>query len=321
MRIRLIPISLCIGFAFVGRTIWANEFRIVSPSSYAETDAPNRSNGSDNIRGQQVFPASDFAGLPQSHLLLTSIAFRPDVTIIEPRTASYSSFVARFSTTSKDPPNLSFVFADNIGTDQTTVYEGPLTISTSSTGPPGGPRDFDYVIDFQNPFLYDPAKGNLLFDFEFYGQSPQPNFDFINIESTATQMVNNVAGQSMAEYRFGGVVVEFTFSPLLPGDYNRDGVVDAADYVVWRKGMGTTYTQGDYDVWRAHFGASLGRQRRGRVPSGCLRRAVVGRHPRAAFAPGRGRRVLAVRDLCIRPVCRPPCRTRAMTLSMTCPVR
>ena len=29
----------------------------------------------------------------------------------------------------------------------------------------------------------------------------------------------------------------------LPGDYNDNGIVDAADYVVWRKGLGTTSTQ------------------------------------------------------------------------------
>ncbi len=40
----------------------------------------------------------------------------------------------------------------------------------------------------------------------------------------------------------------------LPGDFNQDGHVDAADYVAWRQGLGTTYTQADYDVWRAHFG-------------------------------------------------------------------
>ena len=34
----------------------------------------------------------------------------------------------------------------------------------------------------------------------------------------------------------------------LYGDYNRNGIVDAADYAVWRKGLGTTYTQNDYDV-------------------------------------------------------------------------
>jgi hypothetical protein len=45
---------------------------------------------------------------------------------------------------------------------------------------------------------------------------------------------------------------------MLPGDYNRDGTVDAADYVVWRHGLGMTYTQADYDVWRANFGQTIG---------------------------------------------------------------
>jgi hypothetical protein len=44
--------------------------------------------------------------------------------------------------------------------------------------------------------------------------------------------------------------------PFLPGDFNLDGIVDTVDYVVWRKGLGTTYTQTDYDVWRANFGAA-----------------------------------------------------------------
>ena len=42
---------------------------------------------------------------------------------------------------------------------------------------------------------------------------------------------------------------------VLPGDFNNDGTVDAADYVVWRK---TDGTQTGYDAWRANFGASLG---------------------------------------------------------------
>ncbi len=40
----------------------------------------------------------------------------------------------------------------------------------------------------------------------------------------------------------------------LPGDYNANGIVDAADYTLWRDGLGTTYTQDDYDVWKANFG-------------------------------------------------------------------
>jgi subtilisin-like proprotein convertase family protein len=58
---------------------------------------------------------------------------------------------------------------------------------------------------------------------------------------------------------------------LLSGDYNRDNVVDSADYVLWRKSMGQTVppfsgadgdgngTIGrvDYDVWRTNFGETV----------------------------------------------------------------
>ena len=44
----------------------------------------------------------------------------------------------------------------------------------------------------------------------------------------------------------------------LPGDFNYDGIVDAADYVVWRDGLGVYYSQGGYDVWRASFGRTVG---------------------------------------------------------------
>lgn len=44
----------------------------------------------------------------------------------------------------------------------------------------------------------------------------------------------------------------------LAGDFNGDGKVDAADYVVWRKGLGTTYMQSDYDTWRAQVGQTPG---------------------------------------------------------------
>jgi hypothetical protein len=53
------------------------------------------------------------------------------------------------------------------------------------------------------------------------------------------------------------------------GDYNNDGSVDAADYVVWRKYAGTTHTLpndptggtigiAQFNTWRANFGATSG---------------------------------------------------------------
>ena len=51
--------------------------------------------------------------------------------------------------------------------------------------------------------------------------------------------------------------VTLAAAPSLPGDFNHDGTVDAADYVVWRK---TDGTPAGYNTWRTHFGQT-GRQR------------------------------------------------------------
>jgi formylglycine-generating enzyme required for sulfatase activity len=54
----------------------------------------------------------------------------------------------------------------------------------------------------------------------------------------------------------------------IPGDYNANNVVDAGDYVLWRKYLGQSFTlpndstpgtePGDYEVWREHFGQTPG---------------------------------------------------------------
>jgi hypothetical protein len=55
-----------------------------------------------------------------------------------------------------------------------------------------------------------------------------------------------------------------------PGDYNHNGAMDAADYVMWRQAMGQTVPRGtgvdgnnngivdsaDYDIWRSQFGGT-----------------------------------------------------------------
>jgi hypothetical protein len=44
----------------------------------------------------------------------------------------------------------------------------------------------------------------------------------------------------------------------IPGDYNNDGTVDAADYVVWRKSPNTYGDSGGYNVWQMNFGRNAG---------------------------------------------------------------
>jgi hypothetical protein len=63
--------------------------------------------------------------------------------------------------------------------------------------------------------------------------------------------------------------VKVTFNgPTSTGDYNHNGIVDAADYTVWRASLGSTtdlaadgngnntVDADDYNVWKAHFGES-----------------------------------------------------------------
>jgi hypothetical protein len=49
--------------------------------------------------------------------------------------------------------------------------------------------------------------------------------------------------------------VQLSVVQALAGDFNGDGTVNAADYVVWRKNFGT---QASYDTWRANFGHTAG---------------------------------------------------------------
>jgi uncharacterized protein YjbI with pentapeptide repeats len=70
---------------------------------------------------------------------------------------------------------------------------------------------------------------------------------------------------------------EVTLSAItaLAGDFNGDGSVDAADYVVWRKGLGTTYTQEHFELWRTNFGASRSAGSGSAIPSAGPRPAEV----------------------------------------------
>jgi hypothetical protein len=69
------------------------------------------------------------------------------------------------------------------------------------------------------------------------------------------------------------ILLDRTIPPpqILPGDYNDDGIVNAADYTVWRNTLGGTVailgtgadgdgngkiTAADFPVWKSHYGDS-----------------------------------------------------------------
>jgi probable HAF family extracellular repeat protein len=81
-------------------------------------------------------------------------------------------------------------------------------------------------------------------------------------ELTIAQLTGNTASTSDPNILGPFEIIEGP--TFLPGDYNVDGAVDAADYVVWRKDVDP---QVGFNVWRANFGASLGVGNGSAIPS------------------------------------------------------
>jgi probable HAF family extracellular repeat protein len=76
------------------------------------------------------------------------------------------------------------------------------------------------------------------------------------LDASAINDVGQITGQGL----IGGEYHAYLLMPVppIPGDFNHDGTVDAADYVVWRKNPGGIYTQNDFNTWRANFGQTAG---------------------------------------------------------------
>jgi hypothetical protein len=50
------------------------------------------------------------------------------------------------------------------------------------------------------------------------------------------------------EWNTSRLYTDGVLSISLLGDFNQKGIVDASDYTVWRDGLGTIYTQADYNI-------------------------------------------------------------------------
>jgi T5SS/PEP-CTERM-associated repeat protein len=88
---------------------------------------------------------------------------------------------------------------------------------------------------------FTPAQGNV-FDI----------LDFTSTNGTFSTLTLPALPGSL-EWDTSKLYTEGKIAVVLPGDFNQNGIVDAADYTVWRKGLGTTYVAADYTTWRSHL--------------------------------------------------------------------
>src|SRR5262249_21380924 len=106
----------------------------------------------------------------------------------------------------------------------------------------GFARSDSIVLSSSPPAMADANGRVLLGTFRFTGLAPGLAFmvssDAHTNGAADTLLASRVVIDSQIADRSALINV---LSPGLAGDYNRDGVVDAGDYITWRRGMGTTF--------------------------------------------------------------------------------
>jgi hypothetical protein len=191
------------------------------------------------------------ASPPTDHVVRNNVSYTGSVTLYSGNTADHNTFAGPGGT----PAGLGATAADFLSTVDPLYTPGSyhpagtggdrsgVTTPVHATGPAVGPRQ---------------ADGSL------------PLIDFLRL-APGSHLIDAGVDVGLPYYGSAPDVGAFETVPMpaLPGDYNDDGLIDAADYTVWRDNLNTSadlpndetpgsVTEADYDVWQAHFGESLG---------------------------------------------------------------
>jgi hypothetical protein len=224
----------------------------------------------ENSSGDSTIPV----GTPWSFEIIYDTA-APDLDFES--TGSPDPTFGRFTNTSS-PPALTF-FHYRAGSYEATLadaadfgtFSGIETTFTSING---------IDINISAPALFPHlAGGPVSFHADFAAFSTPPIFSsdalptntaigpgsFVDSNVTLLPAAGVVSGNNLASW---------TLTAILPGDYNQNGVVDAADYTLWRSTLGSTtdlrangddtgasagvVDQADYTFWKSHFGQHSG---------------------------------------------------------------
>ncbi len=130
-----------------------------------------------------------------------------------------------------------------------------LTDSTWLTAADINPGGSEIIVrstgDTSGRFYVRPSGGSIT---DAFGTTPitiplhsEPQGEAIGFDSNGWGYYTTSEGLNQPIYYF---------DRLPHGDFNHNGTVEAADYAVWRKGLGSVYQAGEYTTWRANYGKS-----------------------------------------------------------------
>lgn len=108
---------------------------------------------------------------------------------------------------------LSATFANNLGADNSTVFDGAITLASANLPGPGNTKLFDIVINLTTPFLYDPGKGNLLLELRNFGTGFTGFIDLTASPTTQLVFADNAPNATTGSVQGFGLVTRFTAVP------------------------------------------------------------------------------------------------------------
>jgi hypothetical protein len=172
-----------------------------------------------------------------------------DLTTVSGQKYAVSFWIAATSTSAGNPSGINPVWDENRG-NQASLAVGSLFAPATNAGP----------MAYQFYSFIETASSSVT------------RLDFHGTDVSGSILLDNVL-----------------VAPLGPGDYNHNGIVDAADYTVWRDTLGSTANlaadgnqngsidSGDYDVWKANYGnnSGSGASANATVPEPATRRLLL----------------------------------------------
>jgi hypothetical protein len=159
------------GFALATPVFACASGIVVVPNTNENSPGPSNQgfpfNSGSPFRYQQVYAADQFG---TKSGLITQFAYRPDESAGDPFTSNQIDCEIRLSHTTAGPNTLSTTFADNIGPDETLVFDGLLSLSSADNG------TFDIIVDINDLFVYN-GVDNLLIEIKIFNSPISTQFD------------------------------------------------------------------------------------------------------------------------------------------------
>ena len=231
--------------------------KIVAPSGVEDRDGSTFIPGATSpFKAQELYLSSDFESLPEGGAWLVATAERADTGQRRSVNVAYDDVQITFGTTTEN--NLAHSFAENLGASAVTVVDGSVELTYEII--PESPNPFSATWQFDTPYFYDPAAGNLVVDLttssgadravrldsqrvsEFRGNGGGPNSTRANM-LYANSFIQQFTFVPVGDINFDGAVDATDVDALTPGpfDLNGDFVIDESDRTFWVEEIVSTW--------------------------------------------------------------------------------